>query len=505
MNEFERKMREAMAATRNKAYPQLPSAEAGKIAAEIAGLSLGARALAAKMRPGSQGNPAGAAHAEPAAGESEFVTAATGEPHAVAQAGEAASGSVNGLFGRAALSRPGVMMGHWDNALIAAAIPVLLQVERGRDQGQLNPAAVRAQMVREIQQFQQSLLKEHITPDDVDKLAYLLCSYVDECCMSTLEAGTLNLSLLVEFYRDAWGGEKCFDHLQGYLAATPRDKDILAFYDLVLSLGFEGKFHVMERGAVLLADVRNHLDSYLYSQDPTQTLADAKPERVTHRVSRVTPIKLLGYGMLLALLTYGSAAWYLHEQSRALRNAILAWTPPIPRKINIMETLPQPLPQILREGWLEVRADPRGWLLIFTSDGAFANGKSTLSEEFKQKRNIERLGEALAPWPGDLEVIGHTDNTQYRKTSNNSNLKLSEARAQTVAEKLRESLVNSKYNRTVTSVGKGDAEPLDDNATEEGRRRNRRVDILWKIGEREISDPPADLNKADVAAAPGEN
>ncbi|MBH3322702.1 OmpA family protein, partial [Serratia ureilytica] len=171
-----------------------------------------------------------------------------------------------------------------------------------------------------------------------------------------------------------------------------------------------------------------------------------------------------------------------------------------PRKINIMETLPQPLPQILSEGWLEVRADPRGWLLIFTSDGAFATGQSKLSEEFKKKRNIERLGDALAPWPGDLEVIGHTDNKPYRNTSNNSNLKLSEARAQTVADKLRESLANSKYNRTVTSVGKGDQEPLDDNATEEGRRRNRRVDILWKIGEREMASPSATLNQAGVAA-----
>ena len=98
------------------------------------------------------------------------------------------------------------MMGHWDNPLIAAAIPVLLQVERVRDQKQLNPAAVRAQIVREIQQFQQTLLADHVAPGDVDKLAYLLCSYVDECCMSTLESGELNLSLLVEFYRDAgWG------------------------------------------------------------------------------------------------------------------------------------------------------------------------------------------------------------------------------------------------------------------------------------------------------------
>ncbi|HEJ7119362.1 type VI secretion system protein ImpK [Serratia marcescens] len=497
MNEFERKIREAMAVTRNNANPRLPtSGSVGKTTAEIAALSFGARALAAKLRPGNAGV---AAPTEPKPYEAESAAPENVEPAPGDRPADAAPTS-SGLFGRAALSKPGVMMGHWDNPLIAAAIPVLLQVERVRDQKQLNPAAVRAQIVREIQQFQQTLLADHIAPGDVDKLAYLLCSYVDECCMSTLESGELNLSLLVEFYRDAWGGEKCFEHLQDYLAASPRNKEILAFYDLILSLGFEGQFHVMERGAVLLADVRNRLDGYLYSQNPTQTLADAEPSNVVRKATRITPLKLLCYGLAIALLAYASAAWYLHDQSRALRNAILAWTPPQPRKINIMETLPQPLPQILSEGWLEVRADPRGWLLIFTSDGAFATGQSKLSEEFKKKRNIERLGEALAPWPGDLEVIGHTDNKPYRNTSSNSNLKLSEARAQTVADKLRESLANSKYNRTVTSVGKGDQEPLDDNATEEGRRRNRRVDILWKIGEREMASPSATLNQAGVAA-----
>ncbi|ENR6208487.1 type IVB secretion system protein IcmH/DotU [Serratia marcescens] len=495
MNEFERKIREAMAVTRNNANPRLPtSGSVGKTTAEIAALSFGARALAAKLRQGesdlAQPNKSKLHEVE----ATENIGGRSDE-----YADESQQIKEKKVVSRTALSKPGVMMGHWDNPLIAAAIPVLLQVERVRDQKQLNPAAVRAQIVREIQQFQQTLLA-HVAPGDVDKLAYLLCSYVDECCMSTLESGELNLSLLVEFYRDAWGGEKCFEHLQEYLAASPRNKEILAFYDLILSLGFEGQFHVMERGAVLLADVRNRLDGYLYSQNPTQTLADAEPSNVVRKATRITPLKLLCYGLAIALLAYASAAWYLHDQSRALRNAILAWTPPQPRKINIMETLPQPLPQILSEGWLEVRADPRGWLLIFTSDGAFATGQSKLSEEFKKKRNIERLGEALAPWPGDLEVIGHTDNKPYRNTSSNSNLKLSEARAQTVADKLRESLANSKYNRTVTSVGKGDQEPLDDNATEEGRRRNRRVDILWKIGEREMASPSATLNQAGVAA-----
>ncbi|EIM18739.1 type IVB secretion system protein IcmH/DotU [Pseudomonas chlororaphis] len=487
MNEFEKRTRAAMADLRHRTTPapRFPG-PLGSQAAEVAGVSFGIHAMATKLRPD-----------EPDIGlDAQAAIDTRRETEVAAHGIEIALTTPALAYSRSALRRPGLLVGTWSNPLIAAAIPAVLLAERVRDQRQLDLAMVRSQFVREIQQFQQELLKNQVTADEVEKLAYLLCSFVDETCLSTLDTGGMNLSLLVEFYRNAWGGEKCFDHLQHYLGQTPQDKHILALYDLVLSLGFEGKYKVIERGQVLLADLRKQLNHLLYSQSPTQTLADARVEKVVYTARCLTPMKLLGYGALLMLLVYGSAAWRLHEQSQTLRTAILAWTPPTPRKIDIMETLPQPLPGILSEGWLEVRSDPRGWLLIFTSDGAFATGQAKLSQEFKSKRNIERLGEALAPWPGDLEVIGHTDNKPYRNAASNSNQKLSEGRAQVVADKIRESMQGSKYQRSVTSVGKGDSEPLASNDSEQGRSRNRRVDILWKIGERENSAPPVDFTHA---------
>ncbi|HFI5335099.1 TPA: DotU/TssL family secretion system protein [Serratia liquefaciens] len=471
MNEFERKIREAITIAHSNVQSSIPlSGNKAYVSSELPNLSFGSRGLTAKLRWEERGE--------------DSATLLQDYGPTLAARGETCSASVSTTFGWTMLSKAGVMVGSWDNPLIAAAMPVLLQVERAHAQKQPDSVVVRVHLVREIQQFQQRLLKEYIAQDDADRLAYLLCSYVDECCINSLESSELNLSLLVEFYRDAWGGEKCFEHLQEYLALTPRNKNILAFYDLILSLGFVGKYHVIERGEVLLADVRNHLNAYLYSQCMTQTLADIDIGKAVFKVSRITPIRLLSYGVFLALLTYGVGVWNLHTHSQQVRNEILAWTPPVPREINIMTTIPQPLLQIVDEGWLEVRADPRGWLLIFTSDGAFSSGQSKLSDEFIRNRNIERLGTALASWPGDLEVIGHTDNKPYRNAVYNTNLKLSEARAKIVADKLRESLMGGEYNRMVTSMGKGDIEPLDTNLTEEGRSHNRRVDILWKIIEK---------------------
>lgn len=383
-------------------------------------------------------------------------------------------------------ARAGTLTGSWGNRCEAAAMPALLIVERFRYQHGVDSLALRAQLVRELQHFRQQLLRQQFLPEDVRSMSYLLCTYIDWNFSEMREQRGAPLNLLIEFHRDSWGGEACFTDLERYMGNPHEYREILELYHLILSMGFKGKYHVLERGEVLLADLMQRLDAMVYERGVTETLNDVKPVATTLRRRRLTPSRLLVVGTLMCLMGWGGVSFYLHDKSRVIRHAIMAWEPPVPRKINIMETLPQPLPTILSEGWLEVREDPRGWLLLFTSDGAFRTGKSVLSPEFVKKRNIERLGEALAGWPGDLEVIGHTDAQPFRNSkAKDPNQELSQARAQAVADRIQEGmLANSKYKRNITAVGKGDSEPLADNTTEEGRRKNRRVDILWKVGDR---------------------
>lgn len=403
-----------------------------------------------------------------------------------------ADGGPAALAVQGAPTQPAGRSGNWSNPIIQAAMPALLLMERNRGQQQDEGGGTRAQLIREADHFQQVLLKRY-PADDVHRLVYLLYSCIDETLGDTRSREALGITLSVEFYQNAWGGEKCFEHLQQYCREPEKHAEILAFYDLILSLGFTGKYRIMDRGAVLLADLRHQLDKQLYGQRPLQSLAQVAGVPSPAAGRRLRPRHLFCGGLLLLLAGWAVAAWSLHDASRALRSAILAWTPVAPRRINLMATLPQPLPRILSEGWLEVREDPRGWLLIFTSDGAFATGKSVLSADFQRRRNIERLGEALAPWPGDLEVIGHTDSQPFRNNTQASNLKLSAARAATVASVLRAVMQpDDRVPRAIVSLGKGESEPIGDNATPQGRSKNRRVDILWKIGHRDNGQSGAD-------------
>ncbi|EJM78040.1 OmpA family protein [Pseudomonas sp. GM55] len=69
-----------------------------------------------------------------------------------------------------------------------------------------------------------------------------------------------------------------------------------------------------------------------------------------------------------------------------------------------------------------------------------------------------------------IKVVGHTDSVG----SDAYNQALSERRASSVAEYL---LSQGVVPNKVTSEGKGERQPIADNETEEGRAKNRRVDL----------------------------
>ena len=93
----------------------------------------------------------------------------------------------------------------------------------------------------------------------------------------------------------------------------------------------------------------------------------------------------------------------------------------------------------------------------------------------ESKETIDNIINAIKKTYPDREIIvqGHTDNTgreDYNKT-------LSERRAKTVADYILPNLNHDKLSYS----GFGDKEPIAPNDTAEGRRKNRRVDIIIKL------------------------
>ncbi len=86
------------------------------------------------------------------------------------------------------------------------------------------------------------------------------------------------------------------------------------------------------------------------------------------------------------------------------------------------------------------------------------------------KSNLDALAASLAKYPNsDLMIVGHTDSTG----TDAYNLKLSKRRAAAASDYLRLHGVN----RGIKALGRGETEPIADNATDDGRQQNRRVEV----------------------------
>jgi outer membrane protein OmpA-like peptidoglycan-associated protein len=109
-------------------------------------------------------------------------------------------------------------------------------------------------------------------------------------------------------------------------------------------------------------------------------------------------------------------------------------------------------------------------ILVNLPDGVtFDVGSYSLKPEFRA--TLDQIAQSLNQYPSSLiDVYGHTDSTG----SDAYNQTLSENRARSVANYLTAKGVTAARIR---SQGFGESMPIADNATDDGRRRNRRVEI----------------------------
>ncbi len=114
----------------------------------------------------------------------------------------------------------------------------------------------------------------------------------------------------------------------------------------------------------------------------------------------------------------------------------------------------------------------------------FASAETTLQPE--GTKILSSVAEILSAQLDDLpiRVEGHTDNVPIGGSLLEiypSNLHLSAARASAAVEFLIEK--GQLRPDLLEAVGKGQTVPVADNATEEGRAQNRRIDIVIELGE----------------------
>lgn len=118
----------------------------------------------------------------------------------------------------------------------------------------------------------------------------------------------------------------------------------------------------------------------------------------------------------------------------------------------------------------EVIDGGEGLIVKFDSGILFDVGKAELKDN--ARTNIQNLAASMKNNPEtNIMVIGHTD----ADGSDSYNYSLSENRAAAVKSF---AMTNGVTSSRLTTVGKGETEPIGDNSTASGKAQNRRVEIV---------------------------
>jgi len=107
-----------------------------------------------------------------------------------------------------------------------------------------------------------------------------------------------------------------------------------------------------------------------------------------------------------------------------------------------------------------------------SSGVTFASGEAELTDEARQ--SLVKVASIVRQLPSSIRVEGHTDDVPVRGGDFANNWELSAARAQAVVRLLIEQGIEP---RRLQVVGYGDVRPRASNATDDGRARNRRIEL----------------------------
>lgn len=146
---------------------------------------------------------------------------------------------------------------------------------------------------------------------------------------------------------------------------------------------------------------------------------------------------------------------------------------------DVRSTLDEALAEFMTEGHQMIEINRKDYAIELDVKSAllFPSGSHELTGSSHPM--LDKIAQVLAKLPNRIHVEGHTDNRPIASHLFPSNWELSSARAASVVHYLTMAGVPPEQ---MVAMGYGEYEPIDNNATEAGRYRNRRVVIKVMSG-----------------------
>jgi type VI secretion system protein ImpK len=377
------------------------------------------------------------------------------------------------------------------NPLLRAAGPLLLLLGRLRSQLSSAPLTqLLGQVTETIEAFEHEVRAAGASADQTRVAKYVLCAAADDIVQNIPGEDRhvwTQYSMLSKFFGERVGGVRFFEELDRAKADPSVNYDLLELMHACLALGFQGIHRTSAGGAANLQMIqRNLFETLRRVKQPDPELSPRwRGQAVASQVARfrvpvwsvaaLAGVAVLGLYLVFRALLGGnaeaaaSALLTVHPKGELglVRKVFSAPPPPLP---------PPPVPPKVCgavQPPIVCQVTPNVIIVRLVDITLFEPGQAAVRAEFKPL--IERIASVLETEGGAVKVVGHTDNVPIRTARFASNLQLSQARAKAVGDLLQTKL--SKPDR-ISVEGKGADAPIADNASREGRAKNRRVEIV---------------------------
>jgi type VI secretion system protein ImpK len=372
------------------------------------------------------------------------------------------------------------------NTLLGAASVLLALVAQLRStSAHADPAGLRRELLDRVAEFESLAAAKGVPKPKIGAARYLLCSFLDETISGTpWGAGGVwaERNLLQEFHDERSGGHKSFELLDRLSQDPAANADLLELFYVCLALGFEGRWHGVPNGRAQLDAATQQV---LALVRPAGAGADTESRTLSLRwqgaqgigrgrltVMPLWVVLVLGAALVIGLLLALHAK--LDDAARDAFRRIHA----VPAVLQIergtvagKQRVAPLLAADVTSGLLTVRDEALRTVVTLPADTLFERGGARVQSS--QTALVARVAQALKGQPGQVAVIGHTDDSPTGSLQYPSNWHLSRERAQAVAALLAQ---HGVAGERVHAEGRADAEPLGSD-----RARNRRIEIELRL------------------------
>lgn len=215
------------------------------------------------------------------------------------------------------------------NPFIASSTPLFETVLDIVDNEKiLNIDNIRDEFISKINNFNEKCVDNKIENMEILVARYILCTFIDEKLNEKLSNNDnwFNKSLLSMFHNETYGGENFFHLLDKFLKTPAKYINILELMYICLSLGFLGRYRVVNKGEIEINNIKDSLYRQIkivQGREPMPFYKKVEPSQNKFKLfNKISYPLLISSIIILVILIYLLLSYNIYNKNNEISKDI---------------------------------------------------------------------------------------------------------------------------------------------------------------------------------------